>query len=232
MPGRDTQLAAWNKMRLARFACEVEMKALLFGACIFTMAPMAFSDTINFDSDIAGQPPAGWHCGTTSAGNPLWVVTEDHSAPSPPNVLKQGGVAPFLWCVRSDSVAENGAVEVRFKPVAGKDDQAGGLVWRWKDGKNYYVARANALERNVSLYYTVNGVRKTIQYVDAPVTPDTWHTLRVSYKSQGIQVSLNGKTYIDTTDNHISGAGKVGVWTKADSVTVFDDFKYNLPSTP
>ncbi|WP_228536055.1 hypothetical protein [Noviherbaspirillum malthae] len=102
----------------------------------------------------------------------------------------------------------------------------------WKDGRNYYVARANALERNVSLYYTVNGVRKTIQYVDAPVTPDTWHTLRVSYKSQGIQVSLNGKTYIDTTDNHISGAGKVGVWTKADSVTVFDDFKYNLPSTP
>lgn len=208
------------------------MKALLLGASIFTVAPMVFGVTINFDSDTAGQPPAGWNCGTTGAGNPLWVVTEDRSAPSQPNVLKQGGVAPFLWCVRVDSATENGAVEVKFKPLAGSDDQAGGVVWRWKDGRNYYVARANALERNVSLYYTVNGTRKTIQYVDAPVTLNAWHTLRVSYTGRSIQVSLNGKTYIDTTDNHIAGTGKVGIWTKADSVTVFDDFRYKLASRP
>ncbi|MFC7513513.1 hypothetical protein ACFQUU_00695 [Herbaspirillum sp. GCM10030257] len=91
----------------------------------------------------------------------------------------------------------------------------------------YYVARANALESNVSLYYTVDGVRKTIKYVDAPVTPHVWHALRMSYKGNSIQVSLNGKAYIDTRDSHISGPGKVGVWTKAHSVTVFDDFTHN-----
>lgn len=125
----------------------------------------------------------------------------------------------------------DGSVEVKFKPVSGKEDQAGGVVWRWKDGKNYYVARANALENNVSLYYTRNGVRKTIKYADAPVALNTWHVLRVTYRDDDIQVSLNGKTYIQTKDGHISGAGKAGVWSKADSVTLFDDFSYSaIPS--
>ncbi|KRB93149.1 hypothetical protein [Noviherbaspirillum sp. Root189] len=203
------------------------MKTLLLGISILTVAPTVLGETINFDSDTTGQPPTGWNCGTTGAGNPYWVVEKDATAPSQPNVLKQGGVAPFLWCVRGNSGSEDGSVEVKFKPRAGKEDQAGGLVWRWKDGKNYYVARANALESNVSLYYTVDGVRKTIKYVDAPVTSNVWHTLRVSYKGNSIQVLLNGKAYIDTRDSHISGPGKVGVWTKADSVTVFDDFTYN-----
>jgi len=95
---------------------------------------------------------------------------------------------------------------------------------RWKDGNNYYVARANALEDNVSLYYTVNGTRRTIKYANAPVAPNRWHTLQVTYKGDTIQVSLDGKPYIDAKDTHISGVGKSGVWTKADSVTLFDDF--------
>jgi hypothetical protein len=95
-----------------------------------------------------------------------------------------------------------------------------------RDGA-YYVARANALESNVSLYYTVDRVRKTIKYVDAPVTPHVWRALRVSYKGNSIQDSLNGKAYIDTSDSYISGPGKVPVSTKADSVAVFEDFTYN-----
>lgn len=105
----------------------------------------------------------------TGKGSPRWSVVVDGSAPSPLHVLSQTGKAAFPWCVRNDIDAADGTVEVKFKPVSGKEDQAGGLVWRWKDGGNYYVARANALENNVALYYTVNGSRKTIKYVDAPV---------------------------------------------------------------
>ncbi|MEO7729063.1 MAG: family 16 glycoside hydrolase, partial [Burkholderiales bacterium] len=120
----------------------------------------------------------------------------------------------------------DGYVEVKFKSLAGREDQAGGLIWRFKNGDNYYVARANALENNVSLYYTEGGSRKTIKYVDAPVPRNTWHTLRVEFAGSAIKVMLNGKTYIETKDTHIAGAGAVGAWTKADSVTAFDDFSY------
>jgi hypothetical protein len=127
------------------------------------------------------------------------------------------------------SSLEDGYVEVKFKALAGKEDQAGGVVWRWKDGDNYYVARANALENNVSLYYTANGRRNTLKYVDAPVPRNVWHTLRVEFAGTRIRVSLNGKTYIGLDDARIKGAGAVGLWTKADSVTSFDDFSYGSP---
>jgi hypothetical protein len=81
----------------------------------------------------------------------------------------------------------------------------------------------------VSLYYTENGSRKTIKYVDAPVAPGIWHALRVDFSGASIKVTLDGKTYIETKDSHIAGAGGVGVWTKADSVTAFDDFSYGGP---
>jgi hypothetical protein len=100
------------------------------------------------------------------------------------------------------------------------------VVWRWKDGDRYYVARANALENNVSLYYTERGRRQTLKYVDAPVPANVWHTLRVEFNGTQIRVSLDSKTYIELNDSHISGAGAVGVWTKADSITAFDDFSY------
>jgi hypothetical protein len=202
------------------------MKVLLLAASILSAAPQVAAQTVTFDLDMAGQPPVGWKCGTTGKGKSLWRVEADASAPSPLNVLKQSGVAPFLWCVKNDTDTVDGFVEVKFKPISGKEDQAGGIVWRWKDGNNYYVARANALENNVSLYYTVAGLRKTIKYVNAPVAANTWHTLRVTYKGDSIQVALNGKTCIETRDTHIPGPGKAGVWTKADSVTAFDDFSY------
>jgi len=99
-------------------------------------------------------------------------------------------------------------------------------VWRWKDGNNYYIARANALEDNVSLYHTEGGRRITIKYVNAPVASSVWHTLRVEFSGTHIRVSLDGKTRIELDDAHIGAAGAVGVWTKADSVTVFDDFSF------
>jgi len=184
------------------------------------------AQTFNFDSDAAGSLPAGWRAGVTGRGAARWSVEADATAPSAPNVLKQSGRGDFPWCVRTDAALIDGFVEVRFKPVAGSEDQAGGLVWRFKDGDNYYVARANALENNVSLYHTTRGARKTIRYVDAPVAGNTWHTLRAEFQGTRIRVFLDGKRYIELDDDHIAGAGSAGLWTKADSVTLFDDFRF------
>jgi hypothetical protein len=185
----------------------------------------ALINIANFDSSAVGTLPDGWKAGVTGPGTPRWSVERDATAPSAPNVLKQSGRGAFPWCVKDASVAD-GVVEVKMKPVSGREDQAGGVVWRWKDGDNYYVARANALENNVSLYYTERGSRKTIKYVDAPVAVNTWHTLRVEFAGTRIRVILDGVARIELDDSHIVGAGAVGVWTKADSVTLFDDFTY------
>jgi hypothetical protein len=187
---------------------------------------ITMAETFNFDADVVGKVPAGWIAGVTGQGAHRWSVETDASAPSQPNVLKQSGRGDFPWCVRPDSAIADGDVEVRFKPLSGTEDQAAGIVWRWKDGGNYYVARANALENNVSLYYTQAGRRITIKYVDAPVAGDKWHALRVDFSGTHIRVALDVNIYIDIDDDHIAGAGAVGVWTKADSVTLFDDFAY------
>ena len=187
---------------------------------------ISFAQKITFDQDTPGAIPAGWRAGVTGRGAPKWSVEADASAPSKPNVLKQSGSGAFPWCVMQGTSLAGGYVEVKFKPISGREDQAGGLVWRWKDGDNYYVARANALENNVSLYYTQNGRRNELNYVDAPVPRNTWHTLRVEFSGKKIRVLLNGKAYIEMEDGFIAGVGAVGVWTKADSVTLFDDFSY------
>jgi alanine dehydrogenase len=175
---------------------------------------------------LASEVPLGWECGVTGEGSPRWSLETDPTAPSGLPVLLQSGSGTFPWCVKKDVSLADGHVEVKFKPLRGKEDQAGGVVWRWKDGDNYYVARANALENNVSLYYTEKGRRNTLKYVDAPVPANTWHTLRVEFSGTRIRVALNGKIYIELDDARIRGAGAVGVWTKADSVTAFDDFSY------
>ena len=169
------------------------------------------AETVNFDNDELGAVPRGWIAGGTGRGVPVWTVAQDPTAPSKPNVLKQSGSATFPYCVLQRSSLADGYVEVKFKALAGKEDQAGGVMWRFKSGNHYYVARANALENNVSLYYTEDGSRKTIKYVDAPVAPNAWHTLRVEFSGQSIKVWLNAKLYIDLSDAHIEGAGAVGV---------------------
>ncbi|MCF1442036.1 family 16 glycoside hydrolase [Ralstonia nicotianae] len=202
------------------------MKQTLLIPWLLLMAMPAMGETIMFNQDKQGALPAGWVAGVTGHGTPKWTVEADPTAPSGAKVLKQSGSGDFPWSVKQGTSVADGFVEVKFKPIAGREDQAGGVVWRWKDGDNYYVARANALENNVSLYYTTGGRRHTIRYQDAPVAAQVWHTLRVEFTGNHIQVSLDGKRYIDVTDEHINGAGAVGVWTKADSVTLFDAFAY------
>ena len=202
------------------------MKEACIAALTVFAANAVSAETINFDADAPGSLPAGWQQGVTGRGSPKWAVSADPGAPSKPNVLQQSGSGTFPWCVLPKTALADGFVEVRFRPISGRDDQAGGIVWRWKNGDNYYIARANALEDNVSLYHTTNGRRITIKYVDAPVAKNAWHTLRVEFAGKRIKVALDGKTYIDLEDAHIAGSGAVGLWTKADSVTAFDDFSY------
>lgn len=192
---------------------------------LWCLSASAMADTISFDADVVGQAPARWTCGATGRGAPQWTVESDPGAQGG-KVLRQSGSATFPWCVRTHTALTDGWVETKFKPLSGKEDQAGGVVWRWKDGDNYYVARANALENNVSLYHTTKGSRRTIRYVDAPVAGNAWHTLRAEFHGTRVRIVFDGKSYIELEDDHIAGPGAVGVWTKADSVTLFDDFRF------
>ena len=202
------------------------MKLALLALLTMTATTATFADSDTFDDATIGTTPADWSCGVTARGTPKWMIEADASAPSKPNVLKQSGRGTFPWCVKKSVSIADGFVEVKFKPLEGREDQAGGVVWRWKDSDNYYVARANALENNVSLYYTENGNRNTIKYVDAPVAANQWHILRIDFAGKRIKIALDGKTYIDVADDHVTSEGAVGVWTKADSVTAFDDFSF------
>jgi hypothetical protein len=127
----------------------------------------------------------------------------------------------------------NGAVSVRFKPVSGDVDRAAGLVWRYRDENNYYIVRANALENNVVLYKVENGRRTSLapigrrgDYgVEQPVPSERWSTLRVAFMGPRFVVSFDDKRLFEVEDATFAGPGRVGVWTKADSVTYFDEFE-------
>src|SRR5215831_8924695 len=132
--------------------------SLTLTAMIFTTG-LAAAETVNFDDMNVGAPPSGWTATQTGKGTAKWAIEKDDSAPSKPNILKQSGQATFPVCFKNDTNVKDGFVEVKFKPIAGKEDQAGGLIWRLQDANNYYVARANALENNVTIYHTINGRR-------------------------------------------------------------------------
>ena len=188
----------------------------------------ASAETVNFDDMKTGTAPADWTATQTGSGSAKWSVEKDESAPSKPNVLKQSGAATFPVCIKNDTNLTDGFVEVKFKPVAGKEDQAGGVIWRVRDANNYYVARANALEDNVTIYHTINGKRVAFKNINTKVMSGVWHTLRVDFAGNKFSVTFDGNQVIDATDESFANAGKVGVWTKADSVTEFDNFTYGV----
>jgi hypothetical protein len=184
------------------------------------------AETVNFDNLKTGAPPAGWTATQTGNGQAKWEVVADESAPSKPNALKQSGEATYPVCIKDDTNLKDGFVEVKFKPIAGKEDQAGGVIWRCKDADNYYISRANALEDNVTIYHTVKGKRSEKKRLNIKVASNQWHTLRVDFKDHYFVVTFDGKRAFVWKDDTFKDAGRVGVWTKADSVTLFDDFTY------
>ena len=194
--------------------------------------------TLGFDSMPAGKAPSGFSGARTGRGAPgTWVVREDETAPSGTMVLAQTSSDPtnkrFPVCVYDGFSATDVDLSVRFRPLSGEVDQAAGLVWRYQDADTYYVVRANALEDNVVLYKVEHGKRSDLQPTDtflfaygkdAPVPTGSWSVLRVVARGQKFSVWLNSEHLFDVEDDTFQGPGRVGLWTKADSVTVFDSF--------
>lgn len=201
-------------------------------------APAASSSTAAattwaFDSAAVGQSPAGFSFGRTGSGRPgHWVVRVAPDAPSGPNVLAQEDSDPtdyrFPVAVADGPAFGDVSVSVRCKPVAGQVDRACGIVWRYQDENNYYLTRANALEGNVCWYYVQNGRRIEVKRVSVKVAAGVWHSLRADMRGDHIEVYFNGAKLIDVHDSRFTAPGKVGLWTKADSYTLFDD----LTATP
>jgi hypothetical protein len=202
------------------------MKMLLLTFAGIVAGTIVMADAVSFDNLTTGAPPPGWTATKTGTGDPKWTVERDDTAPSPPNVLKQSGHATFPVCIKDDTNLKDGFVEAKFKPISGTEDQAGGLIWRAKDANNYYIARANALEDNVTIYHTINGRRTEKKRANMKVASNQWHSLRVAFQGSHFTVIFDSKTALEWDDETFKDAGKVGVWTKADSVTAFDDFSY------
>jgi hypothetical protein len=203
------------------------MKVIAFILVSLAFAAMPSIETVTFDQAPTGKPPAGWTAGQTGSGQAKWTVEADETAPSKPNVLKQSGRATYPVCIKDEPSLQDGFVEVKFKPISGSEDQAGGLVWRAKDANNYYIARANALEDNVTIYHTINGRRTEKKRTNMKVASKQWHTLHVDFQGNHFTVTFDGKKAIEWDDDTFKDAGRVGVWTKADSVTLFDDFSFS-----
>jgi hypothetical protein len=175
-------------------------------------------------ADVVGAQPGGkWLFGATGRGAPRW--TEEGAG------LAYRGGAAFGWGVLAGSSLRDGFAQVRFKPVSGREDQAGGVVWRWRDADNYYVARANALEDNVVAYKVVGGRRIALAPVGTPqgtygvkakVESGVWHTLRVEFRGADAAVIYDGGRLFTVGDDTFRDAGRIGVWSKADSVTEFE----------
>jgi hypothetical protein len=195
------------------------------------MASPSFAETASFEADTIGGPPRGWLLTMTGKGVPKWTVERDEGGGA---VLKQSGKATYPLALKEDTNIRDGLVEVKFKPISGSEDRAGGIVWRAKDANNYYVVRANALEDNVVLYKTVNGIRSSLDLVGkkggygvkTAVPANQWHTLRVEFTGPRFNVVFNGKPLFAVEDATFAEAGMVGLWTKADSVTLFRGFNY------
>jgi len=200
------------------------MKRLL---SIVIFAPLSlFAELVNFEDGVIGAAPAGWVATQTGEGKAKWSVEKEANSPGGPLVLKQSGLATYPICFKENTNLKDGFVEVQFKPVAGSEDQAGGVIWRCQDADNYYVARANALEDNVTIYHTLNGRRSAFKSINIKVAPGVWHLLRIEFHDTQFAVFFDGKRVLEATDSSLTAPGKIGVWTKADSVTLFDNFRY------
>jgi hypothetical protein len=194
------------------------------------LQPAGVGFTYNFDGDRAGSFPVKFHSARTGEGTESqWVALGDPSAPSQPNVVAQTSVDStdyrFPLLIADDGSFRDLDLTVKFKAVSGEVDQAAGLVFRLKDANNYYIVRANAKEDNYRLYRVVAGRRRVFAGANLEVTSGQWHELRVTGIGNKIVCYYDGAKKIEAIDDTFKNAGKVGLWTKADSVTYFDDFR-------
>lgn len=207
---------------------------LAFAATAAAQTPLR--RVIDFETDRVGQPPASFSFALTGSGKPgVWVVKKDEASADRGNVLAQTDPDRtsyrFPLAVFNEVTTKDVDLSVRFRPVSGRGDQGAGLIWRYQDANNYYIVRANALEGNVVLYKVENGKRSDLPLKGsgrtygkkAEVPKDKWSQLGVTVRGNLFTVSLNGQGLYEVEDTTFPNAGKVGLWTKADSVIYFDD---------
>ncbi len=198
-----------------------------------TPAPLQAAGKIflyNFDGDAVDQIPSRFHGALTGQGaRAEWVVKPDPTAPSGSNVFAQVSADKtdyrFPVAIADDGSFQDLELSAKFKAMSGEIDQAAGMVFRLKDANNYYIVRANALENNYRLYRVVNGKREQIAGANLPVSSGEWHELSIVCIGNSITCYFDGEKKIEAGDDTFSEAGKIGLWTKADSVTFFDDLK-------
>jgi hypothetical protein len=178
--------------------------------------------TWTFDGDPTGQIAKGF---TSEVGE--WKVAPSDKGKALAQSAKNAN-SVFNITLASDTNAKDVDLSVRMKAIAGETDQGGGLVWRAKDAQNYYLARYNPLEDNYRLYKVVGGKRTLIQNADIPHT-DGWHTLRILMKGNHIECYYDGKKYLEGDDTTFTDAGKIGLWSKADAQSQFDDLMLAAP---
>ena len=193
------------------------------------------TQTINFDSAKPGTVPPGWT--VTSGGAPRWEVLKDPLAPSPPYVLaeisKDAARNQCPLAIFNKAEVRDGDVSVKVKQVAGVEDRAGGLVFRYRDPENYYLVRADARENSIILYKVEDGRRvplscrgaPTSYGVRHPVPLNEWTVLKVQFRGPLFSVYFNHRRLFEVMDSTFAARGKVGLWTRADGITYFDDFR-------
>ncbi len=184
----------------------------------------------NFDNDKRGGIAEGFSNQVTGNDGPgKWEVIKDETAPSMPHVIAQTSPEHFGhhfgMAVNENEIYDDLELTVKFKGVEGKEDQGGGPVWRYQDNNNYYIARANPLENNYRVYKVVNGKRIQMDSARLKVTCGEWHTIRILARMNIIQCFYDGQLYLEVTDDTFLNKGKIGLWTKADAVTYFDDLE-------
>jgi len=186
-----------------------------------------------FDNDPPETLPSEFQMGTLFDGRPagVWMVLETGRAKSPSRVLGQlmgkGAEHAYKTLFLNGIRASDLELQVSFLPIDGKADMGGGLIWRATDDRNYYLTRANPLEQNIRIYRVVKGVRHLLKNFDHIIDIRQWHTLRVSAKGCQVQVFFDDKLVFDLCDQTFS-TGQVGLWTKSDAVTYFDDLKLQM----
>jgi hypothetical protein len=196
----------------------------------FGIIASASVNVLNFDRDRLGQAPFGWTVATHASGVRRWEVRRDQSAPTQPYVLAQtssnseegGSPLAILNAVN----LRDGDVSVRLKLTAGRGGQSAGVVFRYRDPDNYYVATADSSRQDVVVYKVKNGVRMPLlRPVKRDMPANQWSILRVSLGGDRIQVFMGHRRVLRIQDKTFSGPGKVGLWAGGDSVTYFDDFR-------
>jgi Domain of Unknown Function (DUF1080) len=205
------------------------MRHLMLAVAAFLLAADV-PTKLTFNKSDVGQLPKGWMADHTGKGEgSIWKVIEDATAPSKSGAaLAQQAESPdpyFNLCIAQDTRLKDGTIEVAFKAIKGKNDQGGGIVWRYKDGDNYYICRMNPLEDNFRVYKVVAGKRTILATTkdDVKVPAGEWHTIKITMTGDAIECFLDGKKHLEAKDDTFKDAGRVGLWTKSDAQTHFDN---------